>query len=187
MPPRLPLIDTESLPENQRWIAPENSNIFRTFVNSLHGLIHYRAMTKWIREENGVPDRLREMALCQIGYVANCAYEYTHHVKTALRVGVTPGDLLAIADDTDGLPTPLDDLTKAVLRATREITLGFDVSDDAFATMQAALGNEQLMALLFSIVTYVGTVKLLLTLRVPLEDSYQTYLQQYPIRPARTR
>ena len=187
MPPRLPLIETATLPEDQRWIAPENSHIFRTFVNSLPGLSRYRAMTKFIREENDVPDRLREMALVQIGYVSNCAYEYTHHLKTALRVGVTPDDLHAIAAETAGLPTSLDPLTRAVLRATREITLGFDISDEAFATIQEALGNEQLMALLFSIVTYVGTVKLLLTLRVELEDEYQTYLQQYPIRPARTR
>jgi alkylhydroperoxidase family enzyme len=139
-------------------------------------------MTTFIREENGISPRLREMALIQIGYVSNCAYEYTHHIKTGLRSGVSPEDILAIAADTNGLPTALDPLTKAALRATREITLGFDVSDDAFVVLQNELGNEQLMDLLFSIVTYVGTVKLLLTLRVELEDDYRAYLERFPLQ-----
>ncbi len=183
----MPRIDTASLPEDRRWIAPEDSNIFRTFVNAYTGLTRYRAMTKFIREESGVDPRLREMALIQVGYVCNSPYEYTHHVKTGLRCGVTPDDIHAIADETDGLPTPLEPLAKSVLRLTREITMGFDVSDEAFLPVQEALGNEQLMELLFSVVTYVGTAKLLRTLRVELEDAYQGYLKQFPIRPARTQ
>jgi hypothetical protein len=38
------------------------------------------------------------------------------------------------------------------------------------------------MDLLFSIVTYVGTVKLLLTLRVELEDDYRAYLERFPLQ-----
>ncbi len=183
---RLPMIETASLPEDQRPLAPPDSHIFRTFVNAPAGLRRYRAMTKFIREESHVPPRLREMALIQIGYVTSCVYEYTHHIKTGLASGVSADDLRAIADETDGIETSLEPLAKAVLRATREITLGFDVSADVFATLQRELGDEQLMELLFSVVTYVGTVKLLLTLRVELEERYQTYLQQFPIRPIRS-
>jgi alkylhydroperoxidase family enzyme len=183
----MPRIDPDSLPADQRWIAPAESHIFRTFVNSYAGLAHYRAMTKFIREESSVPERLREMALIQVGYACNCAYEYTHHVKTGLRCGVSPDDVHAIADETEGVPTALDPLTKAVLRMAREITLGFDVSEEPFALLQSELGNERLMELLFSVVTYVGTAKLLLTLRVELEDSYRPFLQQFPIRSRRTR
>ena len=46
--------------------------------------------------------RLREMALIQIGYAANCVYEYTHHIKTGLRYGVSPDDIRAIADGVPG-------------------------------------------------------------------------------------
>jgi alkylhydroperoxidase family enzyme len=183
----MPRIDPDSLPADQRWIAPAESHIFRTFVNSYAGLAHYRAMTKFIREESSVPERLREMALIQVGYACNCAYEYTHHVKTGLRCGVSPDDVHAIADETEGVPTALDPLTKAVLRMSREVTLGFDVSEEPFALLQSELGNERLMELLFSVVTYVGTAKLLLTLRVELEDSYRPFLQQFPIRSRRTR
>lgn len=183
---RMPCIETTALPEDQRELAPPGSHIFRTFVHSPEALRRYKGLTKFIREESSVSPRLREMALIQIGYAANCAYEYTHHIKTGLRYGVSADDIRAIADETEGKETALEPLAKAVLRATRELTHGFDIPDDVFALMQRGLGNEQLMELLFAVATYVGTVKLLLALRIDLEDDYQPYLQQFPIRPTRT-
>jgi len=181
---RVPYVETASLPEEQRELAPQNSHIFRAFVHSALGLRRYKAMTKYIREETRLDARLREMALIQIGYASNCVYEYTHHIKTGLRYGVSPDDIRAIADETAGLPTALGALERAVLHTARDLTLGFDVTDDVFAVLARELGNEQLMELLFSIVTYSGTVRLLTALRVDLEDEYRTYAEQFPIRSA---
>jgi arylformamidase len=181
---RVPYVETASLPENQRSLAPIDSHIFRALVHSPEALRRYKGLTKFIREESGIDARLREMALIQVGYVANCAYEYTHHIKTGLRYGVSPEDIRAIADESAGTATTLDPLAKAVLRAARQLTLGHDVDEATFETLQSALGDEQLLELLFSVVTYTGTVKLLTTLRVDLEDTYKHYLDEFPIRGA---
>jgi len=179
---RVPYIETASLPEADRELAPAHSHIFRALVHAPGALRRYKGLTKHIREESRLDPRLREMALIQIGYSAPCPYEYTHHIKTGLRYGVSPADILAIADDSEGLPTALDALAKAVLAATRQLTHGFDVDDDVFATLQAELGNEQLLELLFAVTTYTATVRLLTTLRVEVEDAYRGYLATYPIR-----
>ena len=182
---RVPYVETRSLPEDQRELAPEHSHIFRAFVHSPLGLRRYKAMTKFIREESRIDARLREMALIQVGYASGCVYEYTHHVKTGLRCGVSPADIRAIADESEGLPTTLTALEKAVLAATRGLTLGFDFPDEVFAVLDGELGHEQVMELLFAVATYNGTVRMLTALRVDLEDEYRTYLEQFPIRPAR--
>lgn len=179
---RVPYVETASLPEDQRELAPPNSHIFRAFVHCPEGLRRYKALTKFIREESRLDPRLREMALIQVGYAAKCAYEYTHHIKTGLRYGVSTEDIRAIADETEGKATHLEPLTKAVLRATRDLTLGFDIDEATFAELQAGLGNEQLMELLFAVGTYGGTVRLLTSLRIDLEDAYRPYLEQFPIR-----
>jgi alkylhydroperoxidase family enzyme len=102
-----------------------------------------------------------------------------------LRYGVSPADIIAIADESEGLPTTLEPLARAVLAATRQLTRGFDVDDDLFATLQRELGNEQLLELLFAVTTYTATVRLLTTLRVEVEDDYLGYLATYPIRASR--
>ena len=179
---RVPYVETASLPEDDRELAPEHSHIFRAFVHSRLGLRRYKAMTKFIREETSLDRRLREMALIQVGYAAGCAYEYTHHIKTGLRNGVTPDDIRAIADETEGKPTRLGPLEKAVLAATRGVTLGFDFPDEVFEELRRGLGFEQLLELLFSVATYNGTVRMLLSLRVDLEDEYRHFLEEFPIR-----
>ena len=45
-----------------------------------------------------------------------------HHLEIGREFGVTDDDIRAVADDTAGRPTKLDLLTKAVLRAAREMT-----------------------------------------------------------------
>jgi arylformamidase len=181
---RVPYVETESLPENQRSLAPPDSHIFRALVHSPEALRRYKGLTKFIREESGLDSRLREMALIQIGYAADCPYEYTHHIKTGLRYGVSRDDIHAIADESAGNTTALDSVAKAVLRAARQLTLGNDIDESTFHTLQSALGDEQLMELLFSVVTYTGTVKLLTSLRIDLEDAYKPYLDEFPIRTA---
>ncbi len=184
---RVPYVETASLPEDQQDLAPAHSHIFRALVHAPEALRHYKRLTKHIREENRLDPRLREMALVQIGYVAPCVYEYTHHLKTALRYGCSPEDLWAIADETEGLPTTLDSLTKTVLRAARELTVGYAVTDETLDALQRSLDPELLLELLFAVTTYTATIRLLLTLRVDLEDDYRPYLERFPIRTTQTR
>ena len=68
------------------------------------------------------------------------------------------------------MPTALGALERAVLHAARDLTLGFDLTDDVFAVLAREFGNESSWKLLFSIEMYSGTVRLLTALRVDLED-----------------
>ena len=76
----------------------------------------------YIRHKSKLDPRLRELAILQVGYLANSPYEYSHHVKIGREFGVSDDDIRAIGEETAGRPSKLDPLAKAVLRAAREMT-----------------------------------------------------------------
>ena len=109
-----------------------------------------KAMTglaMYIRHKIKLDPRLRELAILQVGYLAKSPYEYSHHVKIGREFGVTDDDIRAIGEETAGRPTKLDALSKAVLRAAREMTNDLAMSDATFAELEKALGREQVIDL----------------------------------------
>ena len=90
-------------------------------------------------------------------------------------------DIRALIDDTAGKPTQLDDMAKTVLRAAREMTQDGAMSDATFATLQEALGNEQIVDLTITIAFYNAVVRVLATLQIDVEDDYMPYLRQFPL------
>ena len=178
---RLPMIQPENLPDDQRQLLSSGINLHKVLAHSPRGLSYFRALTRYTRDESDLPPQLRELALVQVGFSSRCVYEYAHHVKAALAAGVQPDELRAVARESAGRSTALDPLTRATLQAARDLTLGFAVSTEAFATLHAALGNEILVDLVLAIVSYTATVRLLETFDVDLEDEYRTYLAQFPL------
>jgi alkylhydroperoxidase family enzyme len=179
MAPRLPYLRPEDLPPDQRnVIGPQNFQ--KVYAHSPNGARRQSAFHQYLREESPLDHRLRELAIMQAAYSANCPYAYAHHVKPAVALGMTDAEIRAVADETAGRPTALEPLAKAVLRAARELADGHAVSAETFAELQRGLDSEQLMDLLYTITCYVSMSKLLLTLQVDLEDEYQPYLQRFP-------
>ena len=77
--------------------------------------------------------------------------------------------------------TKLDAVSKAVLRSAREMTGDLAMSDDTFATLEKALGREQVIDLTLAIAFYNAVVRLLGTLQIDVEPEYQKYLEQHPL------
>jgi alkylhydroperoxidase family enzyme len=168
-------------------LAPEQRPLMRD-INLSRLLWHNPEMARttgatamYIRNRSSIDPRLREMAILQVGYVTRSAYEYAHHVKIALDAGASEADIRAIADETAGRPTQLDTLTKAVLRAARELTSDIKLSDETFATLRNALETKQLLDLFLAICNYNGTVRMLAALAIDLEDEYRKYLERFPL------
>jgi alkylhydroperoxidase family enzyme len=94
---------------------------------------------------------------------------------------VTEDDIRALIDETAGKATMLDQLAKTVLLGAREMTVDGAMSDATFATLQAALGNEQVVDLTITIAFYNAVVRVLATLRIDVEEDYMPYLRQFPL------
>jgi alkylhydroperoxidase family enzyme len=180
--PRIPYFDAAKLPaDKQRGRAP---NLVRLLMNSPGAEDVLTHMVRFLRTESRLDKRLCELAILQVGWLAQSPYEFAHHVEVAQHVGVSDEDIRAIADETDGRSTHLDELARAVLRAAREMTLDIDLTDATAAVLKRSLDDEQFLDLLVAIASYNGVVRLLSAMRIDVEEEYKRYLDEFPFTRA---
>ncbi len=178
---RLPYLDKSDLaPEHQDLLA-RSINLFRLMVHSPGGARAFSALGQYIRFGSKLDPRLREMAILQVGYLTRSVYEYTHHIKIGRDFGVSDDDIRAIAAETAGKATALDALTRAVLRAAREMTEGLAASDETFAALRNDLDEERLTDLVLVIAFYNAVVRFLGTMQIDNEPEYQRLLAEFPL------
>lgn len=125
---------------------------------------------------NGVLDaRLRELIIMRIGWATGSEYEWTHHWRVALRLGVPEHDLLAVRDWQHA--EQFGELEQAVLAATDETLQHGGISDSTWARCREALGNDP--AVMVALVAAIGNWRmfsiLLRSLDVPLEDGVDSW------------
>src|ERR1700740_2909346 len=135
---RVPYFDRAELPPEHQDLLNRPINLFRALVNSPGAARGWSGIGHYIRHGSKLDPRLRELAILQVGYLAKSPYEYSHHVKIGREFGVTDDEIRAIGEETAGRPTKLDELSKTVLRAAREMTNNLAMSDATFAALEKA-------------------------------------------------
>ena len=178
---RVPYLAKSDLAEADQDLLNRPISLFKALVNSPKAARAFSGVGGFIRYGSKLDPRLRELAILQVGWLARSPYEWSHHVKIGHDFGVTDDDIRALIDDTASKPTQLDAMAKTVLRAAREMTDDGAMSDATFATLQKALGNEQVVDLTLTIGFYNAVVRVLATLQIDVEDDYMPYLRQFPL------
>jgi alkylhydroperoxidase family enzyme len=182
---RVPYLDKSDLaPENQD-LLKRNISLHRALAHSPNGLRAFSGLGMFIRHTSRLDPRLRELAILQVGYLARAPYEWSHHIKIAREFGVSDGDIRALIDDTEGKANALEPLAKSVLLAAREMTNDMAISSATYATLQKSLDNERMVDLVMTISFYNAVVRLLGSLEIDVEDDYQSYLEEFPLPPAK--
>jgi alkylhydroperoxidase family enzyme len=178
---RVPYLEMSDLSTENQDLLTRRISLFQALVNSPNGARAFGGLGHFIRYGSKLDPRLRELAILQVGWLAHSPYEWSHHVKLGHDFGVSDADIQALIDDTAGKPTQLDDLAKAVLRAAREMTSDGSMSNQTFAALQQALGNELVVDLTITIAFYNAVVRVLATLQIDVEDDYMPYLRRFPL------
>ncbi len=178
---RIPYLDPGDLAPANRDLLSRNINLYRAFVHSPDATRSFLELAKYIRFHSRLDPRLREMAILQVGYSAKSPYEYSHHIKIGRDFGVTDADIRAIEAESNGQKADIAPLTRAVLRAARELTAQPQLSDETFAQLRSELDNERIVDLLMIISFYAGVVRLLAALQIDVEDDYLPYLKEFPL------
>jgi alkylhydroperoxidase family enzyme len=178
---RVPYLDQSDLAPEHKDILARPIALHRALANSPGAARAVTGLASYIRHGSKLDPRLRELAILQVGYLARSPYEWSHHVKIGREFGVSDDDIRAIAAETAGRPSALDLLAKTVLRAAREMTDGLALSDETFATLERALGREQVVDLTLAIAFYNAVVRLLGSLQIDVEPEYQRYLEEHPL------
>jgi alkylhydroperoxidase family enzyme len=178
---RVPYLDRSDLAPEHRDLLARDINLARAMVHSPEGARAFLGLGQFIRYKSRLDPRLREMAILQVGYLTRSVYEYTHHIKIGRDFGVSDDDIRAVAAETAGKPTRLDALTKAVLRAAREMTQGLAVSEKTFAALRQGLDHERLTDVVLVIAFYNAVVRFLATMQIDNEPEYQRLLAEFPL------
>jgi hypothetical protein len=102
-------------------------------------------------------------------------------VKIGKEFGVTDEDIEGLMAETEGKPSRLEPLARAILKGTREMLRGLAMSDVSFAEIGRELSDEHMTDLVLTIAFYWAVVRVLAAMKIDNEPCYKEVLQQYPI------
>jgi len=179
---RVPYLDVADLADEDKDLLKRPIWLARALVNSPKAARAFFGLGGYIRYGSKLDSRLRELGILQVGWLCKSPYEWSHHVKLGHDFGVSDEDVQALIDDNDGKATSLDDLSKLILKAAREITLDGEMSEATFNAVEAALGREQTIDFTLTVSFYNAVVRVLGTLKIDVEPEYQPYLDRFPLR-----
>jgi alkylhydroperoxidase family enzyme len=178
---RLPYLDADQLPPEQRDLLKRPINLTRLLVNSPGMAKAFHGVGGYIRSKSTLNPRLRELAILQVGWMEKSEYEFTHHVKIGKEFGVTDEDIQNLFLETEGKTSKLEPLARTVLRGAREMVRELAMSDATFAEIKKELSNEHMVDLVVTIAFYCAVVRVLATVKMDNEPQYKEVLKQYPI------
>src|SRR5579871_898356 len=174
---RLPYLDAEQLPADQRDLLKRPINLTRLLVNSPGMARAFHGVGNYIRHKTTLDPRLRELAILQVGWLEKSEYEFTHHVKIGKEFGVTDQDIKNLFLETEGKPSTLEPLAKAILKGAREMVRDIGMSEATFAEIKQHLSNEHMTDLVVTIAFYCGVVRVLATTKMDNEPQYKEVLK----------
>jgi len=161
---RITLQTPESMPELFEFLSERRGpfgafNIFRAMANCPDILRAFISLADVIRQGYGIDPVLRELAVIQTCQVLGSSYEHDRHWNIAVSLGAPKSKLENIwqFERCDNF-TPLE---KAVLRLAREATRAPEqVSAEIWDDVRTRLGEQQALALLFSVGWYNLTARI---------------------------
>jgi 4-carboxymuconolactone decarboxylase len=131
-----------------------------------------------VRFSSSLPGALREMAILMSARHWTTHYEWNAHKAAALTAGLDPAIITAIA--AGERPKSLSAAEGALYDFCSELLTTKRVGDDAFAAAKAALGEQGVTEVIFTL-GYYGMVSMLLNVdEYPLPDGVQSELRLLP-------
>ena len=181
--PRIEPVDLDRLDADQRialepFLASEGGkvgggkilNIFRTLAHAPKALTAFLGWGNYIlSKRNALSPRDRELVILRTGYNCRSGYEWTQHKRIGLDCGLTEDEIARIkaGPDADGW----NDLDRAMLRATDDLTGNHFVTDASWAAL-AALGDKGRMDLVMTVGQYTQVSMILNSFGIQVEDGW---------------
>jgi alkylhydroperoxidase family enzyme len=174
---RLPYLEADQIAPKYRDLLRRNTNLHKLLVNSPDMARAFSGIGGYIRFKSKLDPRLRELAILQVGWMEKSEYEFTHHVKIGKEFGVTDQDIDGLMAETEGKPSRLEPLARAILKGAREMVRGLAMSDSTFAEIKKQLCDEHMTDLVLTIAFYCAVVRVLATMKIDNEPYYKEVLR----------
>lgn len=178
---RLPYLDEDDLAEADKGLLKRNINLHRALAHSPDGARAFGGLGTWIRYGAKLDPKVRELAILQVGWLAKSPYEWSHHVKIGKDFGLTDADIEAVKQESRGEASDLPDASRLALEGAREMAVDGAMSEATYKSLAAHFDHERMVELVMVIAFYCGVVRLLGSLAVDVEASYQPHLDAHPL------
>jgi 4-carboxymuconolactone decarboxylase len=120
-----------------------------------------------MREETTLPRHLQELLILRIAQVNNSDYEQSVHRPIAIRCGVDPAKIAALASWRDS--TLYDATERAALGYVEQAGRGGDVDDATFAVARRHFALQEIVELTALVAWYVGNSRFVRALQIAVE------------------
>jgi alkylhydroperoxidase family enzyme len=148
-------------------------NVFRLIANVPDIMHAFIPMADVVRTGYGIDPQLRELAVIMVCQTIGSHYERDRHWNMAIGLGA-PKAKLELIWDFEHRTDVFTDLEIAVLRLARDATQSPEqVESDVWQAVSDALGEQQALALLFSIAWYNMTARITGPLKLKDEPGFQ--------------
>ncbi len=175
--PRIPVLPLEEMPEKTRNMITGGKsglsglNINRTIAHAENTVRHFMRMGNSLLTQAKLDERLRELSILRIATLCRSRYEWYQHEKLAREVGVPEEQIEAVKE---GPHSPVfNDLERAMLRYTDEVTLNVKSSDEAFEQLARFLSHREMVELTLTIGFYNLVARFLENTGVEIEGGGQ--------------
>jgi alkylhydroperoxidase family enzyme len=178
---RVPYVTDEALVEPARTLVLAHPiNLYRALAHNPSGLECFAKTGDWIRYGSLLDARQREMVILTVGVLTHSPYEFSHHVKVGLDFGLVDEDIRDVISEAREMTSALDDRDRLVVRAAREVTLDGRISSPTWQALAETFDPPLLVELVLATAHYNAVVRVLASLEIDVESSYQGFLKDFP-------
>lgn len=166
---RIPLPQDADLPEEARKALASLPplHVFRMMANAPSSFRPFLDLAGSILIGSEFDARKREIAVLRVAHVTRSEYEWTQHVRLGRNLGLTDGEIAAIA--VDGPVTGLDEEGRLLCRVAEEISREIRLSDEALSQIVERYGVRQATELILCCSYFNMLSRFLESTRVELE------------------
>lgn len=177
--PRVPLLSQEEARKRAAEVGMAENfadlNVFRMMLQ--HPVLAGKVgslLSMLLFDGNKFDPRQRELIIMRLGWTSGSEYEWTAHWYLAIRMEMTPEEILAVQDWENS--TVLSDNDKTILKATDEMVERGAITATTWKQLETFVTtHEEKLELVIAICNWRMFSQLLLSLEVPPEESMDTW------------
>jgi alkylhydroperoxidase family enzyme len=152
---------------------PKGLNVLGTFAHHPDLARAYHAFNGHVLFATTLSVRQRELLFLRVAAVRQAEYEWAQHVVLGLDAGLSAEEIDRVAAGADA--PGWDPLDRALVTAVDELVRDARIGDDTWAVLAAALDEQQLMDLVFTVGAYDLLAMALRTFEVELDADLERW------------
>jgi alkylhydroperoxidase family enzyme len=132
----------------------------RMLLHSPPLALGWNSMLGAVRRDLALPAKLRELAMCLVAVLNRAEYEFVQHAPLYVAAGGTPAQVEALRSPERAATdrAVFDDVERAAIALTIELTRDARVGDDTFAAVRSALPDDRQVVELVGVVAAYNMV-----------------------------